>query len=104
MCVFYVLKHNVEMPLQLLNHVFADNGFVYGFSNGNSQAAKHDYQRIFPNRIEHHHKTFSLVFHNLQSNHLFSTVACCTEHPVSYTHLDVYKRQVIRCLIKMCML
>ena len=27
-------------------------------------------------------KTFSQVFHNLQTNRLFPTVACCTEHPV----------------------
>lgn len=70
------------MPFKFSNQEYADIVFVYGFANGNSRAAKREYERRFPNRRTPTHETFASVFNNLRTNGSFPTVTCSTERPV----------------------
>lgn len=70
------------MPFKFSNQEYADIVFVYGFANGNSRAAKREYERRFPNRRTPSHETFASVFNNLRTNGSFPTITCSSERPV----------------------
>lgn len=73
--VFRALK----MPFQFSNEEYADIIFIYGYCNGNSLAAKREYEERFPNRRIPNPKTFASVFQCLRSTGSFPSCSYSVE-------------------------
>jgi hypothetical protein len=72
------------MPFQFSNEEYADIIFVYGFCNGNSEAARREYQERFPGRRIPNTKTFSSVYQHLRTRGSFPTCSFSVERQVNH--------------------
>jgi transposase len=82
------------MPFHFSNEEYADMIFMYGFCNGNSRAAKREYQRRFPNRRVPHFQTFAYVYQFSREHGKFPTVAN-PEHVRRVVHRENEILQVV---------
>lgn len=75
------------MPYQYTNEEYADMIYIYGFCDGNSRAAKREYELRFPGRRSPNFKTFIRVFNYMRRYGRFPT-AQLNEHRERH-HLNV---------------